>query len=149
MAYRKHKAAEAMAAGTLPVEAQGALASWDEGTGSVLGALAAARHEGLPTKVKPTLESLRATIEKIEASPPRAEPFSPARYPYSYACDYFREHAYEFGWRRGHPSRPEVSRFLLFSFGETEVEAAATLLADAYLREHHIELGRTSMKKAG
>ena len=42
-----------------------------------------------------------------------------------------------------------MSRLLLFTFGETEVEAAATLLADAYLREHHIELDRASMKKAG
>ena len=48
-----------------------------------------------------------------------------------------------------HPSHSDVSRLLLFTFGETEVEAAATLLADAYLREHHIELDRASMKKAG
>ena len=149
MTYRKRRAAERTAADGLPVEAQAAPGSWEAGAASVLGVLAAARHDGLPTKVKPTLESLRAAIEKIEASPPRAEPFSPTRYPYTYACDYFKEHAYEFGWLRGHPSRSDVSRFLLFTFGETEVEAAATLLADAYLREHHIELDRTSMKKAG
>ena len=82
MTYRKRRAAdqrraaEAKAPEGLPVEVQAAPGGWGAGAASVLGVLAAARHDGLPTKVKLTLESLRATIDKIESSPPRPEPFS-------------------------------------------------------------------------
>lgn len=73
-------------------------------------------------------------IDAIERTPPPGMAFSPTRYPYTYAYDYMRSHAEQFGLPNN-LSRAECAGIVR---GEHK-EAVVRLLADAYLREHHIE----------
>lgn len=86
-----------------------------------------------------TIDEVRSTVAEIEAIPTAMERFTPTRYPYTYAYDYLKTHAQEFGLSdkpfvtlsrsdcaelfRGNPNKDEICR----------------LLADAYLREWNIK----------
>jgi hypothetical protein len=86
-----------------------------------------------------TIDEVRSTIAEIESVPTSLERFIPTRYPHTYAYDYLKTHAREFGLSLV-PfvtlSRPDCAGFL---YDNPDKEAICTLLADAYLREWHIK----------
>jgi len=94
----------------------------------------------VPLSIEYLLVTLATTIAEIESNPlGGGEAFIPGRYPYTYGWDYARSHASEIGWLDDSTlSRSSVSRFFHDAFGDDDVVTAATMLADAYLREHHI-----------
>jgi hypothetical protein len=75
------------------------------------------------------------------ASVQRPTPASPARYPYTYAYDFVRQHHPAFGFP-DMPSRADVatwlrSRLRAHSEDAPVLAAAVRALADAYLSEHN------------
>lgn len=72
-------------------------------------------------------------IDEIEQTPPPGVTFSPSRWPYLYAYDYMRSHSAEFGLP-AFLSRADCAGLVR----SEHKEAVVRLLADAYLKEHHI-----------
>lgn len=73
-------------------------------------------------------------IAAIEARKSQAVPFIEGRYPYTYAYDYLRSHAADFGLHH-YISRSECAGMLR---NNPDKEAVCIMLAEAYLREHDI-----------
>lgn len=78
-----------------------------------------------------TVEDFAKTIAHIESIPTVRERFVPTRYPYTYAYDYLKTHADEFGLPRW-MCRADYAAILR---GNDDKDAICTMLADAYLRE--------------
>lgn len=80
-----------------------------------------------------SVEGIRGTIRKIETETPRFNKLIPGRYPYTYAYDYMRSHAREFGVDAA--SRADCAGLLSKN---PDKDLILYLLADAFIREHNI-----------
>lgn len=85
-------------------------------------------------------ETVKDVIAQIEQRPEFVMPFTEDRYPYTYAYDYLRTHWEQFGLERW-LSRGECAALFRGPDGELreDKEQICELLADAYLRQWHIE----------
>lgn len=82
-----------------------------------------------------TVEEVATTIEFIESIPVVVGRFIPSRYPYTYAYDYLKIHALEFGLSDQPFVTLSRSDCAALFHGNDDKDAICTLLADAYLRE--------------
>jgi len=82
-------------------------------------------------------------IQEIESRPNQSVTFIPSRYPYTYAYDYLRDHAYDFGLGAT-ASRADSSAWLRAQLDQDTTEDAHNMIVEslalAYLREHRITI---------
>lgn len=76
-------------------------------------------------------EEIASIIAHIESIPIARVRFSPTRFPHTYAYDYLRSHAEEFGL----PLEMDRGDCAAIFHGNNDKDMICTMLADAYLRE--------------